>query len=173
MKVSSDHGVFSGGRLDKGTAILLDSVPPPPAQGDFLDLGCGWGPIALSLASASPQARVHAIDVNERARQLTAANAKDLGLSNIAVSEPDAVAARQFDLIWSNPPIRIGKEPARALLKRWIERLAPSGTAYLVISKNLGGDSYHRFLAEDLGMQVERIRSQSGFRVLEVSPPPS
>jgi len=164
-------GVFSAGRLDPGTAVLLRKGDRPTAAttGVFLDLGCGYGPIAAVLAAESPQATVWAIDVNSRARELTAENAKTLGLANLVVAEPDEVPADVvFDQIWSNPPTHVGKAELRALMERWLPRLAPDGVAWLVINRHLGGDSLHAWLVAG-GWQVERIASQKGFRVLRVS----
>jgi len=164
-------GVFSAGRLDPGTAVLLrkGDLPTAATTGVFLDLGCGYGPIAAVLATESPQATVWAIDVNSRARELTAENAETLGLANLEVAEPEAVPGDVvFDQIWSNPPTHVGKAELRALLERWLPRLAPAGVAWLVINRHLGGDSLHAWLVE-LGWQVERMASQKGYRVLKVS----
>jgi 16S rRNA G1207 methylase RsmC len=164
-------GIFSPGGLDKGTAVLLEEAPPPPATGTFLDLGCGWGPVALTLALRSPAATVYAVDVNERAVDLTRRNAARLGLAQVLASTaddiPDAVC---FDLIWSNPPIRVGKAALHALLRTWLPRLSAGGAAHLVVQRNLGSDSLQRWLEADLGMPCTRLASSKGFRVLEVRP---
>jgi len=163
-------GVFSAGRLDPGTAVLLrkGGLPTAAATGVFLDLGCGYGPIAAVLATESPQATVWAVDVNSRARELAGANAETLGLVNLQVAAPDEVPGDVvFDQIWSNPPTHVGKAELRALMERWLPRLAPGGVAWLVINRNLGGDSLHAWLVE-LGWSVERMASQKGFRVLRV-----
>ena len=154
-RVTTASGVFSADRLDKGTQVLLDHVPDPPGQGTFLDLGCGWGPIALALADAAPRARVLAADVNERALELTARNAAAAGRAGVHVEESSALRSRleregaRIDLIWSNPPVRIGKE------------------AWLVVNRNLGADSLVRWLA-DRSWAVSRTASSKGFRVLRV-----
>ena len=163
-------GVFSAGRLDPGTAVLLrkGGLPTAATTGDLLDLGCGYGPIACVLATEAPKATVYAIDVNARARELTAANAQKLGL-DVRVSTPDEVPADvTFAEIWSNPPTHAGKGELHSMLERWLPRLAPGGVAWLVINRHLGGDSLHTWLA-GLGWQVERIASQRGFRVLRVT----
>ncbi|WP_030436529.1 class I SAM-dependent methyltransferase [Actinoplanes subtropicus] len=163
-------GVFSAGRLDPGTTVLLrkGDLPTAAATGVFLDLGCGYGPIAAVLATESPRATVWAIDVNSRARELTAENAETLGLANLKVAEPEEVPGEVvFDQIWSNPPTHVGKAELRALMERWLPRLAPDGVAWLVINRHLGGDSLHAWLVE-LGWSVERMASQKGFRVLRV-----
>ncbi|MCA1783544.1 MAG: methyltransferase [Intrasporangiaceae bacterium] len=170
VTVTVAGGVFSPGGLDKGTAVLLDEVPHPPPAGTFLDLGCGWGPVALSMGLLSPESDVWAVDVNERALDLAARNARSLGLSRVQAVRPDAVPADvTFDLIWSNPPIRVGKAALHDLLRTWLPRLAPAGTAYLVVSKNLGADSLQHWVEADLGLQCRRLASHKGFRILVVS----
>jgi len=164
LTLATDAGVFSAGQLDVGTAVLLETVTDPPATGDLLDLGCGYGPIALSLAAKAPNATVWAVDVNERARELTAANAAAAGLANVSVAHPDEVPAEvRFAELWSNPPIRIGKEALHALLRRWLPRV--DGSAYLVVQKHLGADSLQRWLTEE-GWRCEKVRSRKAFRVL-------
>lgn len=163
-------GIFSPGGLDKGTAVLLDEVPAPPASGTFLDLGCGWGPIALTLGLLSPAAAVWAVDVNERALDLTRRNVRALGLdgvrAGVAADVPEDV---RFDLVWSNPPIRVGKAALHELLRTWLPRLSPGGEAYLVVQRNLGSDSLQAWIERDLGMPCHRFASSKGFRVLHVT----
>lgn len=172
VEVVTARGVFSVDHLDRATKILLDTVPPPPQQGRFLDLGCGWGPIALSLAMQASEAEVVAVDVNERARGLTSENAAALGLSNVRTLSPEEVpTSERFDLIWSNPPIRIGKEAVHDMLRRWLGQLSPEGIGFLVVSKNLGADSLAAWLGEELGCPVQRVNSAKGFRVLQVGRP--
>ncbi|MHA7282402.1 class I SAM-dependent methyltransferase [Arthrobacter sp. TMS2-4] len=166
----TSSGLFSPDGVDKGTAILLDAVPDPQGR-RMLDIGSGWGPIALTLALKAPDAEVYAVDVNERCVALTAENAARLGLGNVVACTPDAVDdALDFDTIWSNPPIRIGKQELHALLLRWLPRLAPGGRAWLVVQKNLGADSLQRWLAEELpsGFLVRRAETSKSFRILEV-----
>lgn len=162
-------GIFSPGGLDKGTAVLLEEVPHPPPSGRFLDLGCGWGPIALTLGLLSEHAEVLGVDVNERSVELTNRNASTLGLDHVIAVTPDAVDGdAAYDLIWSNPPIRVGKTALHELLRRWLPSLAPGGTAYLVVQRNLGSDSLQRWIESDLRMPCARFASSKGFRVLRV-----
>ncbi|MGX5694984.1 class I SAM-dependent methyltransferase [Agromyces soli] len=169
LELLTAGGVFSPEHLDTGTRVLLDAVPAPPASGDLLDLGCGWGPIALSLALRSPDASVWAVDVNERALDLVRRNAARLGLGNVRAVLPDEVPAElRFAAIWSNPPIRIGKEELHALLERWLPRLGDDAGAWLVVAKQLGAESLQRWIAEALGLEVRRPEQSKGFRVLEV-----
>lgn len=173
VTVETSGGVFSADRLDPGTRVLLDHVPAPPPTGAFLDLGCGWGPIALSLGISSPAAAVYAVDVNERAITLTRDNAARAGLTNVVAGTPAAIhaalAGRQLRLIWSNPPIRIGKDALHALLTEWLPLLDDDGEAYLVVSKNLGADSLQRWIGASLDLACDRVNSSKGFRVLRVA----
>jgi 16S rRNA (guanine1207-N2)-methyltransferase len=167
LVLTTDASTFSPRRLDPGTAFLLGSSPEPPATGTFLDLGCGYGPIAIALAHRSPAARVVAVDVNERSRELCARNAADLGCANVEVAAPDDVdPALRFDLIWSNPPIRIGKAALHDLLLGWLDRLTPDGRAVLVVGRNLGADSLQRWLGEQ-GFPTDRLASKRGYRLLQ------
>jgi 16S rRNA (guanine1207-N2)-methyltransferase len=168
LELATDSGVFSPGRLDPGTRLLLDTVPPPPAGGDLLDLGCGYGPLALALGVRAPGARVWAVDINRRAVDLCNGNAAAAGLANVRCVEPDdAGLPGSFGLIWSNPPIRIGKPALHELLSSWLARLASGAPAYLVVQRNLGSDSLQRWLAET-GWDSRRIAARTGYRVLEV-----
>lgn len=171
----SNSAVFSGRGLDKATAVLLDrldELTPVPEGARLLDLGCGWGPIALTAALLHPRAEVWAVDVTERARRLTSRNAQRLGLGNVRVCAPEEFPdGLALDAIWSNPPIRIGKQALHELLLHWTARLAPQGTAALVVGKNLGADPLARWLDEQLpGRSVAKVASAKGFRVLEVGP---
>jgi 16S rRNA G1207 methylase RsmC len=165
-------GVFSSERIDLGTRVLLREVPPPPPAGDLLDLGCGWGPLAITQALQSPEATVWAVDVNALALELTAANAQRAEVSTVRAVLPDDVPdSVRFAAIWSNPPIRIGKAALHELLLRWLPRLVPGGQAHLVVQRHLGADSLHRWLQESLpaGWTVERAGSAKGYRVLRVT----
>ncbi|MFC3690143.1 class I SAM-dependent methyltransferase [Aquipuribacter hungaricus] len=171
LEVRTAAGVFSGDRLDPGTAVLLRHAAELPEGGRLLDVGCGWGPLALAMAAASPAAEVWAVDVNPRARELTAANASDNGLTGVRVAAPEDVDPDlRFDAVWSNPPIRVGKEALHALLLLWLPRLAPGGRAELVVQKHLGADSLQRWLEETLDddMHVSRAATSKGYRVLAV-----
>jgi 16S rRNA G1207 methylase RsmC len=172
VEVRSAAGIFSPAGVDQGTAVLLRLAPAPPPRGNLLDLGCGWGPIALTLALRSPDATVYAVDVNERALDLLRTTATSLGLDRVRASQPDGIPEElRFDAIWSNPPIRVGKAALHELMLRWLPRLAPGGVAHLVVQKNLGSDSLHRWLAEQLDEEtfsVTRFTSDRGFRILEV-----
>lgn len=167
LPLVSGAGVFSRGHLDHATAVLFRETEPP-AQGQFLDLGCGYGVIGLAIARAVPLATVTAVDVNDRALALANENARALGVEGRFVAcRADAVPSNAtYDEIWSNPPIRIGKEALHELLLTWLPRLAPGGRAVMVVGKNLGADSLQRWLGEQ-GYPTGRLASAKGFRVLE------
>ena len=169
LSLVTDRGVFSGDAVDAGTKLLLSVAPTPPG-GSVLDLGCGYGPIAVTVARRSPSSVVWAVDVNERARALTAENAGSCGVSDrVRVAAPDDVPAEvSFSAIYSNPPIRVGKSELHAMLSRWLGRLTPDGGAWLVVHKHLGSDSLAAWLAES--WSVRRLASRMGYRVLEVRP---
>ena len=148
---------------------MLRAVPAPPASGNLLDLGCGYGPIACTLAHRAPEATVWAVDVNERALALTAQNAQRLGLGGVRAVTPEQVPEDLLlDGIWSNPPIRIGKQALHELLSSWLRRLVPEGAAWLVVQRNLGGDSLGAWLSS-VGYAVERAGSRKGYRILRVA----
>jgi 16S rRNA G1207 methylase RsmC len=169
IELVSANGVFSGDRLDLGTSVLLRESPVPEGAPRLLDLGCGYGVIAMALALGCPDAEVDAVDVNDRALALCRDNARALGVADrVRVLRPEeADPAARYDEIWSNPPIRIGKEALHELLLTWLARLAPAGVARLVVGRNLGADSLQRWLV-DQGYACERLASAKGFRVLTV-----
>jgi 16S rRNA (guanine1207-N2)-methyltransferase len=171
LSLMSGSGVFAQGRLDAGTAVLFRETEPP-SGGRILDLGCGYGAIGLAIASISPDAHVTGVDVNERAVLLANENAEALDLaSRFSATTPDAVAAdATYDELWSNPPIRIGKEALHELLLSWLPRLEPGGRAVMVVGKNLGADSLQRWL-EEQGYPTTRVASAKGFRVLQTRRP--
>lgn len=171
VTVSTAGGIFSPDGLDKGTAVLLKHVPDPAPSGDLLDIGCGWGPIALTMAMRSPGARVWAVDVNERSRRLCAENAAALGLENVTVAAPEDVPEDvRFSTIWSNPPIRVGKAVLHDILLTWLPRMQPGSEAWMVVRKNLGADSLQKWLSGSLSEEhdVDRPETDKGFRLLRV-----
>lgn len=170
-ELTTANGIFSPERIDTGTQVLLANTPPAPPGGDLLDLGCGWGPIALTLALTSPHAHVWAVDVNERALDLVRRNAKTMGLSNITAALPqDVPNTVAFATIWSNPPIRVGKNELHGMLEHWLPRLDAESDAWLVVQRNLGSDSLQRWLQATLDgrFHVSRSATSKGYRVLRV-----
>jgi len=171
VEVETAGGTFSPDHIDQGTAVLLNHLDVAPRGGNLLDIGCGWGPIALSLALHAPQATVWAVDVNERSLTLTRRNAERLGLNNLKVCRPDEVPTDvSFDGIWSNPPIRVGKDVLHDILMTWLPRMSAGASSYLVVQKNLGSDSLHRWLSDVMpsGFETSRVDTAKAFRVLRV-----
>lgn len=171
-------GVFSPEQLDRGTAILLRELSRAGVDDDLrgadprlpiLDIGSGWGPIALSAALAHPEREVWAVEVNERARQLSRMNAERLGLAGVRVAAPDEVPdGLRFAEIRSNPPIRVGKDELHAILRAWLPRLAPGGAAFLVVAKHLGAESLQRWIAAEFPeLEVSRLARDKGLHIIE------
>jgi 16S rRNA (guanine1207-N2)-methyltransferase len=170
FELDTDRGVFAHGHIDFGTDLLLRTIAPPPPC-ELVDVGCGYGAIAITLALRQPDARVWAVDVNRRALELCARNAERAGASNVVVSDPDSVPEDlRFAGVYSNPPVRLGKAGLHELLLGWIARLERGRTATLVVQRHLGSDSLAAWLI-GLGHRVERVRSRGGYRVLEVHAP--
>jgi 16S rRNA (guanine1207-N2)-methyltransferase len=171
IELQADRGVFGSRAIDLGTLTLLKEAPVPPLEGDLLDLGSGYGPIAIALARRAPDAKVWAVDVNERALELTRANAIAAKTPNVVAGVPDDVPPDvRFAAIYSNPPVRVGKAPLHELLMRWLPKLAPGASAYLVVQRNLGADSLATWLSSQ-GWQAQRLKSKKGYRILQVSRP--
>lgn len=170
-QVTTASGTFSPQQLDFGTEVLIEQMDLAPDSGNILDLGCGWGPIALNLGKLKPKSKIWAVDVNTRSLELTEANAKKLALDNITAALPEQVPEQiRFSGIWSNPPIRIGKKPLHELLLKWLPKLENGGEAYLVVQKNLGSDSLQAWLTQELGSdyEVSRYTSIKTYRVIKV-----
>lgn len=168
FEMETDTGVFSHGRVDAGTKFLLLEAPELPERGDLLDLGCGAGVIALTMARRRPECRVWAVDVNARARRLTSDNAATLGLRNVTVAAPEEVPDDvSFAAMWSNPPIKVGKSELHDMMRRWLPRLSTDGVGVLVVNKNLGSDSLQKWLTEQ-GHPTKRLASRQGSRLLRV-----
>lgn len=174
LSLRTDRGVFAPGAIDPGTKLLLLEAPAAAPGTVVADVGCGYGPIAITLARREPTTTVWAIDVNERALALCRINAAEAGVADrVHAAGPGEVPdALQFDALYSNPPIRIGKLALHALLVRWLARLAPAGLGYLVVHKHLGADSLAAWLGTE-GYAVQRLVSRQGYRVLSVARAPA
>ena len=170
LKLSASSGTFSSERLDPGTRVLLGLWELFPTDGIVLDLGCGWGPIGLSIAKLQPATEVVGVDVNQRSVELANANAKRNGLENFtAFLDKDLDPNLEIDHIWSNPPIRIGKENLHDLLRNYLSRLKPTGDAYLVVQKQLGAESLQRWIAKQWPeREVTKVENSKGFRVIRI-----
>jgi 16S rRNA G1207 methylase RsmC len=172
LKLHTASGTFSPDHVDTGTQVLLAHLAKSPKAGNILDIGCGWGPITIALALTNPNATVWAIDVNERSLELTKQNVENLGLNNVRVCKPEQVpAGTKFSGIWSNPPIRVGKEELHNILKTWIPTLDVGAESYLVVQKNLGADSLLRWLQDTFAKNFVCVREDTAkqFRVLKIT----
>jgi 16S RNA G1207 methylase RsmC len=169
LKLLTDSGVFSSRGLDKGTQILLRHSGEAIASGKILDLGAGWGPISIELAIIRPGAEILAVEINNRAIELLEKNIASASVTNIQSTAISKIAERSIDQIWSNPPIRIGKQNLHNLLIEAFGKLRYGGKAYLVVQKHLGSDSLASWIEKDLGHIVERIDNSKGFRVFRVT----
>lgn len=163
LSFESDHGVFSKGSLDKGTEILLKSLPP--LSGSLLDLGCGWGPIGIILSKKHPALQVTMVDVNERAVMLSTQNARSNYVS-VAVMQSDGFSVLDknmlFDTIITNPPIRAGKKVIYQWFNQSRDYLLEGGKLYLVIRKQQGAPSALTYL-ESIFSNVAIIEKESGY----------
>ena len=171
LELATDSGMFSPSRLDPGTRLLLETAPAPPAAGHLLDLGCGYGPLALVLAARSPAARVWAVDVNTRALELCARNAEPRGpaeraLRRAPMTRPCPAA---FALIWSNPadPDRQGRA-ARAARGLAGSPGARRHSAYLVVQRRPRNPTRCSAGCRRAGWPADRVAARSGYRVLRV-----
>lgn len=171
LRFTTDAGVFSRGELDPGTRLLLDALPEE-IGGDVLDLGCGWGPIGISVKAARPEARVTLADVNLRALGLSRDNARRNG-AEVECVESDGFSAlegRTFDAVITNPPIRAGKQVIYGMFADAAARLNPGGSLYLVIRKQQGAESCVRYL-KTIFASVEKLDRSGGYWVLEAKEP--
>ena len=158
-----DNGVFSKGRLDDGTRILLEALPA--IGGDVLDLGCGWGPVGTILGHRYPKARILMTDVNERALELAGKNLLLNRVTNAQTRESDGFAGieERFDCIVTNPPIRAGKQLIYALFDEALGHLKLGGALYIVIRRQQGAESALRYLEK---ADAEVIEREKGYWVI-------
>jgi 16S rRNA (guanine1207-N2)-methyltransferase len=175
IELHTDRGVFSADRVDPGTKILLMDLPELP-PGPVVDVGCGYGPIAATLAARRPDQPLWAVDVNSRARELCVENLAPFVAAGTEahVVAPDGVPADlRVSAIVSNPPIRVGKAALHELLATWLGRLSDDGEAWLVVQKHLGADSLAAWIEarqhDGRTAHVERVRSRQGYRILRVT----
>lgn len=162
----TDAGVFSKGEIDKGTALLLATLPP--LQGRVLDLGCGWGAVGVSLKAAQPHLTLTLSDVNERALDLARRNLAENGLeARVCLSDGlSAFEEETFEAVVSNPPIRAGKQVIYHLFRQSFERLAPGGRLFLVIRKQQGAESAITYL-KTFFQSVVTLKKGGGFWIIE------
>ncbi len=164
----TDMGVFSKSEVDFGSRVLLDAFEMPEVAGDILDVGCGYGPIGLSIAKANPERFVHMMDINTRAVALAEKNAKLNGVQNVRIFESDGLAAAgdvQAAAILTNPPIRAGKETIFRFYDESYEKLVEDGELWVVIQKKQGAPSTVSHL-EEVFSEVEVVEKKKGYWII-------
>ncbi|MCO4852254.1 class I SAM-dependent methyltransferase [Bacillus vallismortis] len=167
---TSDSGVFSKKEVDFGSRLLIDSFEEPEVEGGILDVGCGYGPIGLSLANAFKDRAIHMIDVNERAVELSNENAEQNGITNVKIYQSDLFSnvdsAETFASILTNPPIRAGKKVVHAIFEKSAEHLKTSGELWIVIQKKQGAPSAIEKLEELFG-EVSVVQKKKGYYIIK------
>ncbi|MFY0800315.1 class I SAM-dependent methyltransferase [Peribacillus frigoritolerans] len=145
FRFKSDNGVFSKKEVDFGSRLLVESFNLNEAvEGNILDVGCGYGPIGISIAAAYPDRTIEMIDINSRAVELSKENAASNGIANVNIYESDRfdkVASNQFAAILTNPPIRAGKSVVHEILEESYHSLVAGGELWAVIQKKQGAPS--------------------------------
>ena len=165
----TDAGVFSKGEVDFGSRLLIDTFRAPDVDGDVLDVGCGYGPVGLSIAFLLPDRSIQMVDVNERALALSETNAKKNGVSNTVIYSSDALDAvetQDFAAILTNPPIRAGKETVFKIYDQACEHLAVGGELWVVIQKKQGAPSTIARLEELFG-NAEIVGKSKGYYIIK------
>ncbi|WP_227397242.1 class I SAM-dependent methyltransferase [Jeotgalibacillus aurantiacus] len=165
LKFKTDQGVFSKSEVDFGSRVLIEAFREPEIAGDILDVGCGYGPIGLSIAKSFPERSVQMVDVNDRAMQLARENARHNGVHSVKVYESDCldqVDDTGFAAILTNPPIRAGKQTVHKIFEQSAEKLAAGGELWVVIQKKQGAPSALQKL-ESLFDEVETVDKQKGY----------
>ena len=166
--LKSDAGVFSKDGLDDGSRLLLETIAKTDLGSEILDLGCGVGPIGLTLAKLDPSRRVTLADVNLRALDCCKQNAASLGVEERVTIIPSDVysnIATSFSTIVTNPPIRAGKKVTYAMYAGALSHLNEGGSLILVIRKQQGAPSCQRYL-ETLFSEVSMVAQHKGYRIL-------
>jgi 16S rRNA (guanine1207-N2)-methyltransferase len=164
-----DAGVFSAHGLDPGTALLIENLRVGGTD-RILDLGCGWGPVGVAAAKAAPRGHVVLTEVNRRAARLARQNLDRNGVANAEVRVGAffaPVEGETFDVIATNPPYRIGREPILDLLRAASRYLAPGGRLVIVGKGSQGIRFYQGWLERNWPGTVEVLGRGSGYRVLE------
>lgn len=166
LRLYTDRGVFSKKEVDFGSRLLVESIELP-SNSRILDVGCGYGPLGLTLAKEDPTCTVTMVDVNERALHLCRKNAELNQISNVRIFESyllDQLEGEVFDLILTNPPIRAGKEVVHRLFEQSVQALQPNGELWIVIQKKQGSPSAFAKL-EQLYEKVEEVTKKKGYRI--------
>ena len=168
FKFETDAGVFSKSEVDFGSRVLIDAFEMPEVEGDVLDVGCGYGPIGLSIAKANPERFVHMMDINSRAVQLAEKNAAVNGVQNVRIFESDGlenVGNINVAAILTNPPIRAGKEIIFRFYDDSYKKLVKDGELWVVIQKKQGAPSTMSHL-EEMFEEVDVVEKKKGYWII-------
>ena len=164
MTFTTDAGVFSKKAIDFGSQVLLNAVHFPE-NSTLLDVGCGYGPMGLSLAKVQGVTAT-LIDVNLRALALAEKNAIKNGVTaDIFQSNLYTNISGLFDHIVSNPPIRAGKDVVHGVISGAYEHLREQGTLTIVIQKKQGAPSAKAKM-EDVFGNAEVVKKAKGYYIL-------
>ena len=169
FRFQTDAGVFSKSEVDFGSRLLIETYVEAEIDGPVLDVGCGYGPIGMAVAKASPHKQVHMVDVNTRAIELAKTNVEKNDVSNVRIYESDglsAVEASDFSAILTNPPIRAGKDTIFRFYEEAAEKLADGGSLWVVIQKKQGAPSTQVKLEELFG-EVRVVDKKKGYFIFE------
>ena len=171
FSLTSDAGVFSKNELDKGSEILIKTLLPLSLGKNILDIGCGIGPIGLTLAYFHPELNVTCSDINTRALALCEKNALSLSLSQrVTCLQSDIYVEIEgtYDSIVSNPPIRAGKKVTYAIYIGAKDHLIDGGSLYVVVRKSQGAVSVKAYLEEIFG-NAEVLKRSKGYYILKAT----
>ncbi|MED3573551.1 class I SAM-dependent methyltransferase [Cytobacillus praedii] len=169
FRFKTDNGVFSKKEVDFGSRLLIETFTEPAIKGNILDVGCGYGPIGLSVAKQMKDRHVHMIDVNERALSLAGENAKLNEIENVCIYESDRlvnVKGNRFAAILTNPPIRAGKKVVHDIFEQSFDCLLPGGELWVVIQKKQGAPSAIEKMSEMYG-EVETVAKKKGYFIIK------
>jgi 16S rRNA (guanine1207-N2)-methyltransferase len=167
----ASSGIFAKKDLDVGSRLLINVLLQDTLTGTCLDLGCGYGPVGLTLASLNPNLTLTLADVNERAVIDARHNAQRLGLTNLQILTSDGFQelTQNFDVIAFNPPIRAGKKTIYRLYQEAKQHLNPNGNFYIVIRKDKGAESHETYLLTLFSKVLRRDRDK-GYLVFIAKP---
>ncbi len=168
FELFSDNGVFSKNGIDEGSNILINYLLQMPLKGYVLDMGCGYGPIGLTIASFFNDAQIEMFDINERAVNLSIKNKQKLGLENVNIGISDGFnnVKNKYNYIFINPPIRAGKKVIYKMFDDSFEFLLANGVLTIVIRKSHGAPSAYKKLFELFG-NCEIKEKNKGYYILQ------
>ena len=167
----TDNGVFSKSRIDEGTYIFLKVLLPLHLTGRILDLGCGYGPIGLTIAQNSLEASVTLADINSRALALASKSSAKLNLdSRVTFLHSDIYEKIEgpYDSIVVNPPIRAGKVVINQMFSGAKQYLIDGGSLYVVIRRKQGAESALKYI-ETVFENVCVLHKEKGYWIIKAT----